>query len=296
MHVDTGFIVFNDRTYPHFQALLDGLGVATPADRHELLGARQDADSSTTARARTGCSPAAQPRAAVASCGWSPTSCASTARRARLLARRPTRPSLGDYLRERRLLAPVRRAPARARRARRSGRPTPRRCGLPGALLRRASSPTTACSRCTTARSGARSRGGSRALRRARSPRRCARPHRACAAGAAVTPARPTTSMVGARAAAAPSASTRSSSPATPTRRCALLADPIAGGARDPRRASVPAQRGRAAHRHSLLPRRRAARAGVELPRARRADAAACAVTYDMNLLQGLDAARARSA
>ena len=51
------------------------------------------------------------------------------------------------------------------------------------------------------------------------------------------------------RAAASPSASTRSSSPRTPTRRCGMLADAERPRARAPRRDPVPAQRGRAAHR-----------------------------------------------
>ena len=38
--IDTGFIVFNDWTYPRFIALLNELGVALPGLEHELQAAR----------------------------------------------------------------------------------------------------------------------------------------------------------------------------------------------------------------------------------------------------------------
>src|ERR1700751_1893757 len=48
-HVDTGFIVFNDRNYPNFERLLDRLGVAwqPPTKRFSVSDGRGDFEYSS---------------------------------------------------------------------------------------------------------------------------------------------------------------------------------------------------------------------------------------------------------
>ena len=93
------------------------------------------------------------------------------------------------------------------------------------------------------------------------------------------------------RGAARRSASTRSCSPLTPTRRCDARRRQRAR-ARDPRRDPLPAQRGGAAHRRAACFRAAAARGRAGTTTCSTSPAGRATVTYHMNRLQSLQAER----
>ena len=219
--VDTGFIVYNEKTYPSFTRLLAELGVETQpsemsfglaCERTGLEWASRGVRERLRAAARTCCA-----RPSFACCA---TSCASTASRARSSRRGEEKATLGDYLcgagysREfvEHYVLPM---GAAIWSADPDGVPA-----LPGARASSASSRTTGCSRrrpsvpwrVVAGRLGPLRRGARRAVPRIVSARPVA--VRALAAPAAA--ASRSTSAAGARG-----ASTTWCWPSTATRRCA---------------------------------------------------------------------------
>ncbi len=67
MHVDTGFIVMNDRNYPAFTRLLDRLGVARQPTHMSFSVKAEDEDFEYAGTPRGHLLPAPQPRSPRAS-------------------------------------------------------------------------------------------------------------------------------------------------------------------------------------------------------------------------------------
>ena len=270
--VDTGFIVLNDRNYPRFEALLDELGVARqPANMSFSVSAEaEDFEYSSHGVARPA-RPALEPRPPALRCGWWPTTCASTARRARCW---PT-PATSARCAPSSTTSASRRGSSTVCSCPRpppSGRPTPSRCGR----SRRASSSQffdhhgmlslhrPAALATIDGRLGALRGGAHRPLRRSHP-----RPH----AGAAVTrhPTHVDVVAEGERAEEFDEVVVA----AHADQALALLTDPSAGRGRGARRLRLPAQRGRPAHRPLAAPAPARGVGGVELSPARPSHAAA---------------------
>ena len=195
-----------------------------------------------------------------------PTSCASTARRARCSATTATGPRCGALPRRRAATraAFVERLIVPAGRRRLVGRPA-RRCGVPGALPGRVLRQPRDARLRATARTGGRSPAArARYVEALTAP--FARPHpRSRTPVAADRAPRRRTSTVDAARRRARALRRGRDRRRTPTRRWRMLADPSDRRARGPRRDPLPAQRGGPAHRPraAAAPPRAPGRAGT---------------------------------
>ena len=287
-HVDTGFIVFNDRNYPNFERLLASLGVASqPSDMS--FGVSDGGDFEYNGSSPNGLF---AKRAHLVT-PWFHRMVADLVRFNRdaraLLAAGGEGPSLGHWLDERALLAAVRGAADRARRRPPCGRPTRARCGRSRRASWSSSSPTTGCSGSPSDRSG-----GPWSAARARTSRRSFdRGRTGCGSNTPIRAIHRYDDHVDGHAARRRAGALRPGRArrATPTSRCAMLAD--ASDREHEILGAIPYQPNEAVLHtdRRLLPRRRRAWASWNyhlLPE----PTGMTTVTYHMNRLQALDADR----